>query len=108
VGWVSVILFGLAAVAEIGGAYLFWLGMREGGGPLLMAAGAVALALYGLIAALQPSNEFGRVLSAYGAVFIVGSIAWGMLFDGFRPDGFDLIGAAVCLLGVGTIMFAPR
>jgi small multidrug resistance family-3 protein len=28
--------------------------------------------------------------------------------DGFRPDRFDLIGAALCLVGVVVIMYAPR
>jgi small multidrug resistance family-3 protein len=31
-----------------------------------------------------------------------------MALDGFRPDRFDLIGAAVCLVGVALIMYAPR
>jgi small multidrug resistance family-3 protein len=31
-----------------------------------------------------------------------------MVFDGFRPDRWDLAGAAICLLGVAVIMFAPR
>jgi small multidrug resistance family-3 protein len=48
------------------------------------------------------------VLAAYGGVFVVGSLAWGMVFDGFRPDRYDLIDAAICLLGVGAIMYAPR
>jgi drug/metabolite transporter superfamily protein YnfA len=34
--------------------------------------------------------------------------AWGVAFDGFRPDRYGLIGAAVCLAGIGTIMYAPR
>jgi small multidrug resistance family-3 protein len=59
-----------------------------------------------VIATLQPSHEFGRVLAAYGGVFIVGSLLWGVVFDGFRPDRFDIIGAAVCLAGVGVIMYA--
>jgi small multidrug resistance family-3 protein len=28
--------------------------------------------------------------------------------DGFWPDRWDLIGAAICLLGVAMIMYAPR
>lgn len=28
--------------------------------------------------------------------------------DGFRPDRYDVTGAAVCLLGVAVIMYAPR
>ena len=104
----SIALFIVAAVAEIGGAYLMWQAVKEGRGLLFALAGAVALAGYGAVAALQPDANFGRVLAAYGGVFIVGSLAWGMIFDGFRPDRYDLIGATVCLLGVATIMYAPR
>ena len=48
------------------------------------------------------------VLAAYGGVFIIGSLLWGMIFDGFRPDRYDIAGAAVCLVGVAVIMYAPR
>jgi small multidrug resistance family-3 protein len=104
----SIILFVLAAVAEIGGAYLVWQGVREGKGALPAVLGGAALVIYGLIATFQPDNNFGRVLAAYGGVFVAGSLAWGMVFDGFRPDRYDLTGAAVCLLGVAVIMYAPR
>jgi small multidrug resistance family-3 protein len=101
----SIALFLAAAVAEIGGAYLVWLGLREHRGGLFVALGGVALAVYGVIATLQPSNQFGRVLAAYGGVFIVGSLAWGVAFDGFRPDRADAVGAVICLVGVGVIMY---
>ena len=104
----SVALFVLAALAEIGGAYLMWQAVKESRGLLFALAGAVALAGYGAIAALQPDANFGRVLAAYGGVFIVGSLLWGMALDGFRPDRFDVAGAAVCLAGVALIMYAPR
>ena len=104
----SIALFVAAAVAEIGGAYLMWQAIKEGRGLLFAAAGAVALAGYGAVAALQPDPNFGRVLAAYGGVFIVGSLLWGVAFDGFRPDRFDVGGAAVCLVGVAVIMYAPR
>ena len=57
---------------------------------------------------LQPSSDFGRVLAAYGGVFVAGSLLWAWVADGYRPDRFDLIGAAVCLVGMGVIMYAPR
>jgi small multidrug resistance family-3 protein len=101
-------LFVVAALAEIGGAYLVWIGLRDGKGPMMVALGVLALGLYGIVATLQPENEFGRVLAAYGGVFIVGSIAWGMVFDSFQPDGYDLLGAAICLAGMAVIMYAPR
>jgi small multidrug resistance family-3 protein len=75
---------------------------------VLALLGGLALFLYGFVATLQPDPHFGRILAAYGGVFVVGSLAWGVVFDGFRPDRFDLVGAAFCLLGVGIIMYAPR
>ena len=102
----SVALFVAAAIAEIGGAYLVWVGIKEHKGVAFVALGAVALTAYGVVAAFQPSHEFGRVLAAYGGVFIVGSLLWGIASDGFRPDRADLAGALVCLIGVGVIMYA--
>jgi len=104
----SVALFLLAALAEIGGARLVWQGVREQRGLVWIGAGIVALSAYGFIATLQPDAHFGRILAAYGGVFVAGSLAWGMVVDGFRPDRFDYLGAAVCLAGVGLIMYAPR
>lgn len=104
----SVVLFVLAAVAEIGGAWLVWQGVRENRGLLWIGAGFVALGVYGLVATLQPDANFGRILAAYGGVFVAGSLLWGMLVDGFRPDRWDVIGATVCLVGVAVIMYAPR
>ena len=102
----SIALFAAAALAEIGGAYLVWIGLREHRGVLYIALGVIALGFYGVIATLQASHEFGRVLAAYGGVFIVGSLLWGVAFDGFHPDRADLIGAGICLVGVATIMYA--
>ncbi|MET9340728.1 YnfA family protein [Nonomuraea sp. NPDC003804] len=67
----------------------------------------VALGLYGLVP-LQPDAHFGRILAAYGGVFVASSLAWGMLVDGFWPDRWDVIGALICLAGVAVIMCAPR
>ncbi|HSJ44586.1 MAG TPA: YnfA family protein [Euzebyales bacterium] len=63
---------------------------------------------YEFVATCQPFQHFGRILAAYGGVFVAGSLAWGVAFDGFRPDRFDLIGAAICLVGVTVIMYTPR
>ena len=104
----SILLFVLAAVAEIGGAWLVWQGVREHRGWAWIGAGVIALGLYGFVATLQPDAHFGRILAAYGGVFVAGSLLWGMALDGFRPDRYDLAGAALCLIGVAVIMYAPR
>ena len=104
----SILLFVLAALAEIGGAWLVWQGVRENKGLAFVAAGIVALGAYGFVATLQPDANFGRILAAYGGIFVAGSLLWGMVVDGFKPDRWDLWGAAICLVGVAVIMYAPR
>ncbi|MGP3979612.1 YnfA family protein [Streptomyces sp. KR80] len=104
----SVALFAVAALFEIGGAWLVWQGVREHRGWLWIGAGVVALGAYGFIATFQSDPHFGRILAAYGGVFVAGSLAWGMVMDGFRPDRWDVIGSLVCLVGVAVIMYAPR
>ncbi|MCC8247802.1 YnfA family protein [Saccharothrix luteola] len=104
----SLLLFVLAALAEIGGAWLVWQGVREHRGLLWIGAGVAALGLYGFVATLQPDAHFGRILAAYGGVFVAGSLAWGVVVDKFRPDRWDYVGAAICLVGVAVIMYAPR
>lgn len=104
----SVLLFGVAALFEIGGAWLVWQGVREQRGWLWMGLGVLALGAYGFVATMQPDANFGRILAAYGGVFIAGSLAWGMVLDGFRPDRWDVIGALICMVGVAVIMYTPR
>ncbi len=103
----SVLLFLAAALCEIGGGYLVWQWWRSGASWALGLAGALLLVLYGVVPTYQPGH-FGRVYAAYGGVFVVASVVWGLVIDGIQPDRFDLIGAAVCLLGVAVIMYAPR
>ncbi|UOZ02599.1 YnfA family protein [Amycolatopsis sp. WQ 127309] len=104
----SILLFLAAAVFEIGGAWLIWQGVREHRGLIWIGGGIVALGLYGFVATLQPDAQFGRILAAYGGVFVAGSLAWGVVADGYRPDRYDVIGALLCLAGVAVIMYAPR
>ena len=101
-------LFVVAAVAEIGGAWLVWQGVREHRGIAWIGAGIAALAAYGFVATLQEESNFGRVLAAYGGIFVAGSLVWGIALDGFQPDRWDYTGATICLIGVAVIMFAPR
>ena len=104
----SIVLFVLAALAEIGGAWLIWQGVREHRRLLWIGAGIVALGVYGFVATVQPDPHFGRILAAYGGVFVAGSLLWGVVLDGFRPYRYDIVGAVICLLGVAVIMYAPR
>ena len=104
----SVLLFVIAGLAEIGGGWLVWQWLREGRARWLGALGAVFLVLYGIIPTLQQEAAFGRVYAAYGGIFIILSLLWGRLVDGWRPDRYDLSGALIALIGVAIIMWGRR
>jgi small multidrug resistance family-3 protein len=72
----SVVLFVLAALAGIGGAWLIWQGVREHKGVWWIGAGIAALGAYGFVATLQADANFGRILAAYGGVFVAGSLGY--------------------------------
>lgn len=103
----SIVLFVLAAVAEIGGAWLVWQGVREHRGWIWIGAGVITLGAYGFVATLQPDAHFGRILAAYGGVFVAGSLLWGVALDGFRPDRWDIIGAIIYPIGGVSISIRP-
>ncbi|MER6028520.1 YnfA family protein [Streptomyces sp. NPDC001851] len=104
----SAALFVVAALFEIGGAWLIWQGVREHRGWLWMTGGVLALGAYGFVATFQPDAHFGRILAAYGGIFVAGSLLWGVVADGYRPDRYDITGALICLAGMAVIMWAPR
>ncbi|WP_243524799.1 YnfA family protein [Bacillus pseudomycoides] len=103
----AAIVFILAGLAEIGGGYLIWKWIREGGSIWFGLIGGIILCLYGVIATFQVFSSFGRVYAAYGGVFIVMSLLWGWMVDKKTPDLFDWTGAAICLVGVFIILW-PR
>ena len=103
----SMLVFILAGFCEIGGGYLVWLWLRESRPVWYGLRGGVILAVYGVVATLQPAN-FGRVYATYGGVFIVMSLLWAWKVDQFVPDRYDMIGALVALVGVAIIFYAPR
>jgi len=103
----SIILFILAGLAEIGGGYLVWLWLREGQTYWFGIIGSIILIVYGIIPTFQNFPSFGRVYAAYGGVFIIISVLWGLGIDKKTPDTYDWVGAAVCLIGVSIMLWAP-
>ncbi|WP_437979239.1 YnfA family protein [Sorangium sp. So ce295] len=99
-------LFVITAVAEITGCYLVFLWMRGGRSLLLLFAAAVALGLFAWLLSFHPSA--GRAYAAYGGVYVASAVMWGWLVEKQLPDRWDIIGAAVCLIGMAIITFGPR
>jgi small multidrug resistance family-3 protein len=103
----SIFFFFLAGLFEIGGGYLVWLWLREDMSWILGAIGGFVLFLYGIVPTFQPSY-FHRIYAAYGGIFIVMALLWGLIFEGIVPDLFDFIGAVVASVGVAIIYYTPR
>lgn len=103
----SIGIFLLAGLCEIGGGYMVWMWLRDGKSQWIGVLGGIILMIYGVVATFQTQN-FGRVYAAYGGIFIAMAILWGWKVDGIVPDKYDLIGGIVSLVGMGIIMFAPR
>jgi small multidrug resistance family-3 protein len=50
----------------------------------------------------------GRAYAAYGGMYILASLIWMWAIEGFRPDRWDAVGAAICIMGATVILFGPR
>ena len=101
-------LYVAAALSEIVGCFAVWAWMRLGASSLWLIPGLAALAVFAWLLTLTPSDFAGRAYAAYGGVYIAASLAWLWTVEGQRPDTRDVTGAALCLIGVGVILFAPR
>ncbi|WP_108179562.1 YnfA family protein [Phreatobacter oligotrophus] len=97
-----------AAVAEIAGCFAFWAWLRLDRSAWWLVPGMMALALFAYLLTLIESSAAGRAYAAYGGVYIATSILWLWVVEGHRPARWDISGAAVCLLGAGIVLFAPR
>lgn len=103
---VIVPLFIVTALAEIGGCYLVYLWTRDSKTIWLLGGAAVLLAAFAWLLSFHPNA--GRAYAAYGGIYVASAVAWGWLVEQKPPDRWDIIGAAVCILGAAIISFGPR
>lgn len=96
-----------AALAEIAGCFTFWAWRRMGQSAWWLLPGMASLALFAYLLTLVDNDAAGRAYAAYGGVYIAASIFWLWAVEGRRPDGWDLLGMAVCLAGAAIIVAAP-
>ncbi|MGB3501578.1 MAG: YnfA family protein [Mesorhizobium sp.] len=102
------VVYVLAALAEIAGCYAFWAWLKLGKSALWLVPGVAALIAFAWLLALVPAEAAGRAFAAYGGVYIIASLSWMWLVERLPPDRYDLAGGALCLLGAGIIIAAPR
>jgi small multidrug resistance family-3 protein len=97
-----------AALAEIAGCFAFWAWLRLDKSPLWIIPGVLSLCLFAYLLTLVDAEHAGRTYAAYGGVYIVSALLWLWAAEGVKPDRWDAMGAAICLLGAAIILWGPR
>ncbi len=97
-----------AAIAEISGCFAFWAWLRLHKTALWVIPGIASLALFALLLTRIDAEFAGRAYAAYGGVYIAASLFWLWAVEGTPPDRWDLLGAAVSLIGAMVILMGPR
>lgn len=100
--------FLLAAFCEIGGCFSFWLWLRQGRPIYWLPIGMVLLAVFALALTRIDTSNAARAYATYGGIYILASLLWLWGVEGVKPDRWDVLGAAVCLVGAGIILWGPR
>ncbi len=103
----TVLIYPLAALAEIAGCFAIWAWWR-GASIFWLLPGIASLAAFGWLLAPVEAGFAGRAFAAYGGVYIAASLFWMWSAEGQRPDLWDIAGASLCLIGAAVILFAPR
>lgn len=97
-----------AALAEIVGCFAFWAWLRLGKSAWILVPGVASLLVFAWLLTLVESEAAGRAYATYGGIYITMSVLWLWLAEGFRPDRWDIVGAAICLIGAAVIIAGPR
>lgn len=103
-----IFVYVLAALAEIGGCFSFWLCLREGKSVLWLVPAMISLSFFGWLLTLVDTAAAGRAYAAYGGVYIAAALTWLWVVEGVRPDQWDFLGVCICLGGAAVILFGPR
>lgn len=104
----SGLIYSAAACAEIAGCFAFWAWLRLDKPAWWMVPGVLLLVLFAYLLTLVQVDFAGRAYATYGGIYIAATLAWLWLVEGMRPDRWDLMGAAICLVGAAIILFGPR
>lgn len=104
----ALLIYAGAALAEIAGCFAFWVWLRSGKSPVWILPGIASLVAFAWLLTLIDSDYAGRAYAAYGGIYVAASIAWLWFLEGARPDRWDIVGAAVVLVGSAIILFGPR
>lgn len=101
------LLFTLTAFFEILGCYLPWLILKENKSYWLLLPAMISLLAFAYLLTLHPTAA-GRVYAAYGGVYIFVALMWLYFVDKVALTKYDLMGAAIAIVGMSVIMLQPK
>jgi small multidrug resistance family-3 protein len=104
----ALVNYSAAALLEIAGCFSFWAWTRQGRSAVWLLPGLLCLAVFAYLLTRVESGFAGRAYAAYGGVYIAASLLWLWIVERTAPDRYDLVGAAVCLIGAAVVLFGPR
>jgi small multidrug resistance family-3 protein len=104
----TILAYAGAALTEIAGCFAFWAWLRLEKPAWLLVPGIASLIAFAYFLTLVESDAAGRAYAAYGGVYIGASLLWLLVVEGVRPDRWDMIGVALCLIGAAVIIAGPR
>jgi small multidrug resistance family-3 protein len=104
----SLAFFAAAALFEIAGCFSFWACFRLNRSALWLVPGVGSLVVFAWLLSRVDAAFAGRVYAAYGGVYILASLLWLAVVERAMPDRWDLLGAAICLVGACVILFGSR
>lgn len=97
-------IYCLAALGELSGCFAFWAWLRMHHSALWVIPGMLSLAAFAFLLTRIDVHLAGRAFAAYGGVYIAASLLWLWLVEGQRPDGWDLLGAGLAVVGATVIV----
>lgn len=101
-------VYGVAAIAEIAGCFAIWSWIRLDRSGWWLIPGTLSLFAFAYLLTRIDSAFAGRAYAAYGGVYITASLIWLWSIEGQRPDRWDMLGGAICLIGACIVIFGPR
>ncbi|CAM5421070.1 Small multidrug resistance family-3 protein OS=Sphingobium scionense OX=1404341 GN=GGQ90_005415 PE=3 SV=1 [Sphingobium scionense] len=104
----SLLIFLGAAFFEIAGCFAFWAWVRLGKSALWLLPGGVSLLIFAWLLTFVDSEAAGRTYAAYGGIYVLASLLWLWLVERQQPDQWDMVGAAICIIGAAVILLGPR
>ena len=72
----AILLYSLAALAEIGGCFAFWAWLRLGRSMWWTVPGMLSLIVFATLLTRVDASNAGRAFAAYGGIYITSSLAW--------------------------------